>query len=118
MITTRPSAPRVFHVDPSSLSICDDCLTVDGAGDNVLHSIHLVFIESGDDRIDLFHFPEDQLVALNGVLASSRKDGLLNEVREHQTITLWVTDTDDNIRLGSMYPAEPEDPTLGIDQLA
>jgi hypothetical protein len=113
-----PAIERVFSVDSESLSVCDECLAVEGASDDSTHSVHLRFIESGDTSVELFRFelPEGgELIAVNGVLASSRKDALLKEASERGTITLLVTETDEKVRFGSGYP-EPKG--LDIEQSA
>ena len=109
---------HVFHVDPSSLSDCDQCLTVDGAVGEACLSIHLVFIQSGDDRIDRFYFPEEEqegIFVVHGVIESRHRSALLSEVYEQQTLTLWVRDAAEEVRRDPLYTQEPEDPSLGIN---
>lgn len=113
-----PVAERVFAIDSESLSVCDECLAVEGASDDAGYSIHLRFIDSGDSSVELFRFelPEGgEIAAVNGVLASSYKGALLKEAYEQGTITLLVSDTDEKVRFGSGYP-EPE--TLSVEQSA
>ena len=113
-----PATERVFCIDSASLSVCDECLAVDGASDDAAHSVHLRFIESGESSVELFRFelPEGgEIVAVNGVLASSYRDTLLREVSEQGTLTLVVSDTDEKARFGSGYP---EPAGLDVEQSA
>jgi len=106
----RTPEQQTYQVDPSSLVASNRSLLIDGAGDDANLSIHLIFAQSVDDRVDLFHCDhvEGELLAINGVLDSSWLLRLLTELLQHKTITLMVRDATENVPSRSESPPKPE----------
>jgi len=120
---SREAYRQVFSVELPSLVATATSLVIDGTWQETVCSIHLVFKESAENSVELFHFDgledlQGELIAVNGVLESRQLSPLLQEILEQGTLTLKVRDTEELAQAHSGRRANPVDPTTSIKQLA